>query len=62
MAGPLEDSPEGRRRRKAVALVLLVVTLIVLAIALAWWFSLPDEDPGNPGVEDIAEEVGQAGD
>ena len=60
MAGLLEDAPEARRRRKAIALTLFVITVILAAIALIWWAGLPDEDPGNPGVDDIAEEVAEA--
>ena len=53
----LDRSPEGRQRRKVLALTLLVITAILAVVAFAWWNSLPDEDPGSRGVEDVAEEV-----
>ena len=53
----LEPTQAGRRRRKVVALSLWVVALILLAVAVGWWLNLPDEDPGEPIIEDVAEEA-----
>ena len=55
----LEPTPEARRRRKVVALTLAAVAIILFVITLIWWINLPDEDPGNPGIEDIGEEVSE---
>lgn len=56
MARLLEKTPAGRRQRKAIALTLLAVAIILLLVTVAWWISLPDEDPG-PMIEDVGDEV-----
>ena len=57
MTDMLEPSEAGQRRRRAVALALWVLALILLAVAVWWWLALPDEDPGDPIIKDVAEEV-----
>ena len=57
----LEPTPAGQRRRKALALSLWVLALILLAIAIWWWLALPDEDPGDPIIKDVAEEASKVG-
>ena len=60
MADLLEPSRAGQRRRRALALSLWVLALVLLAAALWWWLALPDEDPGDPIIKDVAEEVTHA--
>ena len=55
----LEPSQAGQRRRRAVALSLWVLALVLLAIAAWWWLALPDEDPGEPIIKDVAEEASE---
>ena len=57
MKDMLEASEAGRRRRRAVAIALWVLALVLLALAAWWWLALPDEDPGDPIIKDVAEEV-----
>jgi len=57
MTDMLEPSEAGQRRRRAVALSLWVLALVLLAVAVWWWLALPDEDPGEPIITDVAEEV-----
>ena len=51
----------GRRRRRAVALALWILALVLLATAAWWWLVLPDEDPGEPIIKDVAEEASKVG-
>lgn len=55
MTDLLEPTPAGRRRRKVVALTLLALAILLIAVAVAWWMNLPDEDPGDPIIEDVVE-------
>jgi hypothetical protein len=57
----LEPTRAGRRHRKVVALILLALAVILTAIAAAWWLNLPDEDPGDPIIEDIVAVPSQFG-
>lgn len=53
----LEPTQAGQRRRRAVALSMWVLALLLLAVAVWWWLALPDEDPGEPIIKDVAEEA-----
>jgi len=53
----LEPTDAGQRRRKALAIALWVLALVLLAAVIWWYLALPDEDPGEPIIKDVAEEV-----
>ena len=57
MAEIVDEPAPVRRKRKAAALVLLVLVIILAAILFIWWQSLPDEDPGDPIIQDVEEVV-----
>ena len=46
-----------RRKRRAIALALLAIVILLAAILFIWWDSLPDEDPGDPIVQDVEQLV-----
>ncbi len=57
VAEVLEPTEAGQRRRKALAIALWVLALVLLAAVIWWYLVLPDEDPGEPMIKDVAEEV-----
>ena len=57
MAEILDEPAAVRRKRKAAALALLVLVIILALILFLWWHSLPDEDPGDPIIQDVEEVV-----
>ena len=57
MSEILEPTEAGQRRRKTLAIALWVLALVLLAAVIWWYVALPDEDPGEPMITDVAEEV-----
>ena len=57
MSEILEPTDAGQRRRKSLAIALWVLALVLLAAVIWWYLALSDEDPGEPIIKDVAEEV-----